>query len=238
MTDTPHMSHAIGALAAALAKAQAELEGAKKDAVNPHFRSKYADLASVWEAWQAVGPKHGLAIVQTMEPAAANGVTLRTTLMHTSGEWVSGVLFVPASKNDAQGFGSATTYARRYALAAMVGIAPEDDDGNAAAASAPKPRTQRQPAPPKEPTPQDRADNVSGDNPMLMSYAEVEAVLREQATGGMAALTKAIAKVRPDVHAWPKGDQAKLVQLRETELIPTAKEIDVMATAETAGAKT
>jgi hypothetical protein len=116
----------------ALAKAQAKLTGAKKDSENPHFRSKYADLASVWEAWQKVGPEHGLSITQTVRLNEQGTVLLVTTLRHTSGECVGSEFPVLPTKADMQGYGSALTYARRYCLAAMVGVAPEDDDGEAA----------------------------------------------------------------------------------------------------------
>lgn len=119
-----------GELSMALAKAQAEIEGAKKDSENPHFRSKYADLASVWDAWQKVGPKHGLSIVQ-FGRVREMGAVLVTRLMHTSGQSIEGEIPL-LHKPDMQGLGSALTYARRYGLAAMVGICPEDDDANAA----------------------------------------------------------------------------------------------------------
>lgn len=125
------MSPTIGALAAALSKAQGAMAGAKKDNVNPHFKSKYADLASIWDAIRAPLSANGLSVVQLCE-LCDNGASVTTTMLHTSGEWVRGTLFVPASKQDAQGFGSALTYARRYSLAAITGIAPEDDDGQAA----------------------------------------------------------------------------------------------------------
>lgn len=125
-------SESIAALAAALAKAQGEMGAAKKESVNPHFRSKYADLAAVWEAARGPLSRNGLAIVQACEPSDS-GVRLTTMLMHSSGEWISGAISVPVAKADAQGIGSALTYARRYALASTLGIAAdEDDDGNAA----------------------------------------------------------------------------------------------------------
>lgn len=125
-------SETIAALAAALAKAQAVMNGAKKDSQNPHFKSKYADLESVWEAAREPLSSHGLSVVQI--PGQVSGSTLKveTMLLHESGEYISGVLEIPITKQDAQGIGSAITYARRYALAAFVGIAPEDDDGEGA----------------------------------------------------------------------------------------------------------
>ena len=122
----------IADLAAAMAKAQATIEGAIKDSNNPHFKSKYADLANVWAAWQKCGPANGLAVMQFPGECADNRLSMETLITHSSGQWVRSSLSIPLSKVDAQGYGSATTYARRYALAAAVGIAPEDDDGNAA----------------------------------------------------------------------------------------------------------
>src|SRR3990172_7771323 len=127
------MSQQINELATALSKVQARIRGASKDSTNPFFKSKYADLTSVWEACRDLLTVNGLSVVQTNVPSEA-GVTLVTTLMHTSGQWIQGSLFIKPSKDDPQGFGSAMTYARRYALAAIVGVAPEDDDANAASA--------------------------------------------------------------------------------------------------------
>jgi hypothetical protein len=131
VTLTSTRSAAIGALAAALAKAQGEMEAAAKANVNPHFKSKYADLASVWDACRGPLSKHGLAVLQ---PVSADGpkVTITTVLAHSSGEWIEEALTMTAQQNTPQAVGSAITYGRRYGLSAMVGIAPDDDDGNAA----------------------------------------------------------------------------------------------------------
>ena len=131
-------SPTIADLATALAKAQATLTGAKKDTANPFFKSRYADLASCWEAARAALPQHGLSVVQLTRTSERDEVVVITRLMHSSGEWIEGELALPVSKADAQGYGSALTYARRYGLCAIVGIAPEDDDGNAAAAAKPQ----------------------------------------------------------------------------------------------------
>jgi hypothetical protein len=122
----------IAKLTEALAKAQGAIKGAVKDVDNPFFKSKYADLASCWEACREPLSKNGLAVIQTTSLAPGGGVLLRTILSHSSGEWIDSWYPVVPIKNDPQGFGSALTYARRYCLSAMVGIAPEDDDGNAA----------------------------------------------------------------------------------------------------------
>lgn len=131
---TPHnstQSPTIGALAGALAKAQGAIQGAAKGAENPFYKSKYADLASVWDACRAALSENELAVIQTNSGDTENVVVI-TTLAHSSGEWIKGTLPMSPTKSDPQGVGSCITYARRYALAAMVGVAPEDDDGNAA----------------------------------------------------------------------------------------------------------
>ena len=131
------MSSEIKDLAKALSKAQAVVEGAAKDSANPHFKSSYADLASVWSACREALTKNGLSVAQFPGEMVENRMTMTTMLMHSSGQWVRDTLSIPLSKVDAQGYGSATTYARRYALAAVVGVCPEDDDGNAASQGAP-----------------------------------------------------------------------------------------------------
>ncbi len=131
-------SESIKELATSLAKAQGSIKGAIKDSSNPFFKSKYADLASVVEAIRSAFAANGLSYIQTVEPSQADEVRVETMILHSSGEWIScGVLALPVSKVDAQGYGSALTYARRYSLSAAVGVAPEDDDGNAATKAAP-----------------------------------------------------------------------------------------------------
>jgi hypothetical protein len=130
-------SDSIKELADALCKAQSGMSGAKKDTANPFFKSKYADLASCWEAARHPLANHGLSVIQTTRPSDKDEIIVITRLAHSSGEWIEGELSLPVSKQDAQGYGSALTYARRYGLCAIVGIAPEEDDGNAAAAAKP-----------------------------------------------------------------------------------------------------
>ena len=140
------------AIASALVKAQKEFGPALKTATNPHFRSKYADLSACVEAVLDALNNHGIYLMQLTEQNP-DGVVVSTTFIHESGEQMSGgSLFMPASKADAQGFGSALSYARRYSLMAACGIAPEDDDGNAATASAPpKAAPKATPAAPPKP---------------------------------------------------------------------------------------
>ena len=119
-------------ISAALVKAQKAFGPALKTSQNPHFKSRYADLSACVEAVVEALNDNGIALTQRTEPSE-RGVVVETVLIHESGEELSfGKLFVPCNKNDAQGYGSAITYARRYHLQTALGIAPEDDDGNAA----------------------------------------------------------------------------------------------------------
>jgi hypothetical protein len=120
-------------IAKALAAAQMEMGKALKQSQNPAFRSKYADLGNVMDACMPALNKNGIAVVQTMRDEA-----VVTMLIHESGETLECPVPLLIGKRDMQGLGSAITYARRYGLMAMAGIAPEDDDGQAAVASGPK----------------------------------------------------------------------------------------------------
>ena len=124
-------SENIGALAAALSKAQADITGALKDSSNPFFKSKYADLASCWDACRHQLAANGLSVVQTTR-MTESGLLLVTTLAHSSGEWIAGEMPVLTKDASPQAQGSGLTYARRYALAAIVGLAQIDDDAEAA----------------------------------------------------------------------------------------------------------
>jgi hypothetical protein len=125
------MSPQIGELAAALAKAQAEMKPAVFDKVNPHFKSKYASMASCQDAGRPLA-RHGIAVTQipNQEP---EGLYLDTMLIHASGQWLKGRMRVVAQQQTAQGIGSGLTYARRYSYSAMTGVvADEEDDGEEA----------------------------------------------------------------------------------------------------------
>jgi hypothetical protein len=126
-----NQSSSIAALAAALAKAQAEMSGAAKDSANPYFKSKYADLQSVWSACRKPLTDNGLSVIQTSQPTK-HGLMLVTTLAHSSGEWIRGYMPILAKDATAQSQGSGITYARRYALAAICGVYQADDDAEAA----------------------------------------------------------------------------------------------------------
>lgn len=137
----PIQSIDISELATALAKAQSEIEGAKKSSDNPFFKSKYADLSEVISASRPALTKNGLSVVQVMVPGESGRTILVTTLLHVSGQWVRSYYPILPVKSDPQGVGSAITYARRYSYAALVGVAQEDDDAEGAMA-----RNQRQPS--------------------------------------------------------------------------------------------
>lgn len=123
-------SESINELAAALSKAQGELEGAKKDSLNPFFKQSYADLESVWEACRSQLSKNNIAITQIPENQE-NQVVVETIMTHSSGQWISGKLCMTPEKQTPQAIGVCISYARRYALAAFVGIYQKDDDAEA-----------------------------------------------------------------------------------------------------------
>ena len=125
-------SDSIKELATALSKVQGELTYAKKDSANPFFKSRYADLESVWDACRSLLAKNGLSVIQMPGNYFEGRMWLVTRLCHNSGEWIEQEMSVPVTKADPQGAGSALTYMRRYALAAFVGIVQADDDGNTA----------------------------------------------------------------------------------------------------------
>lgn len=131
MTDL--FNQALDSIGAALAKAQAEMANPKFDKTNPHFRNKFASLAAVRDAVVPVLSKHGICCLQDLRNVTG-GVACTTILLHTSGQSMTfGPLEMPVSKNDAQGFGSAATYARRYHLMAVANVVgDEDDDANQA----------------------------------------------------------------------------------------------------------
>lgn len=124
-------SETLGKLALALAKAQGTMQAAARDNKNPFFKSKYSSLASVWDACRKALSDNELAIVQ-LPTSRDRGVVVTTLLIHSSGEWIEERLTMIAEKDTPQAVGSTITYGRRYGLSAMVGVAPEDDDGQAA----------------------------------------------------------------------------------------------------------
>lgn len=157
-------------IAAALVKAQRAFGPALKTNTNPHFRSKYADLSACVEAVIDALNANGIALIQRTHECT-DGVIVETVFVHESGEMLDcGKLHVPAAKHDPQGYGSALTYSRRYSLMAACGIAPEDDDGNAATRSAP-PKSLRH-------TPTDEAINLDAERATIIKLAASAAIVK------------------------------------------------------------
>lgn len=146
-----NQSEQINELAAALSAAQASMDHAQADSENTAFKRqggvfRYPSLRAVIEAYKPALTANGLAVVQTFEPSSPDTLTLTTALLHSSGQWISGTCTFPVERPGPQGYASASTYARRYSLMALVGLAPDDDDdGNAASQP---PRSERQDRPP------------------------------------------------------------------------------------------
>jgi len=132
------MSDTIAELAQALAKAQGQIDAASKGAVNPHFKSKYADLNALREAIREPLAVNDLSVVQ-FPRLSDREVEVETMVMHKSGEFISETLRMPVGQMTAQAVGSALTYCRRYSLSAILNLAADDDDGNAATQAAPPP---------------------------------------------------------------------------------------------------
>ena len=131
-------SESIKEIAAALSKFQGEMIAVKKDATNPFYKSRYATLDIIWETIRKPLSENGLSIAQTMNVIEGKSV-LETTLYHVSGEWISGVQLANPIKEDPQALGSAITYARRYSLAAILGLVSDEDDDAEAAMTKQKP---------------------------------------------------------------------------------------------------
>lgn len=123
------------AVLSAFTKASTMVDIAIKNATNPHLKNRYADLGSVQDACAKALEKNGLAVMQCPVPGDDGRLHMETMLVHESGEWISSELVMPLPKADPQGYGSALTYARRYALAAMMGVTQDDEDGARASAS-------------------------------------------------------------------------------------------------------
>ncbi len=150
-------SQELGELAAALAAAQAEIKQPVKNAINPHYKNRYADLSAVIESALAVLPKHGLSVTQQTAWVSDGLLMLETILLHKSGQWIASDYPVIPQQATPQGYGSALTYARRYALSCALLVAADDDDDAEGATRRParqsEPEPARQPAQPAEQPP-------------------------------------------------------------------------------------
>ena len=195
------MEPSFNKVAAALVKAQKEFGPALKSSTNPHFKSRYADLAACVEAVIDALNNNGIALTQRVSPCD-DGVIVETVFIHESGEIINcGQLHVPASKQDPQGYGSALTYARRYSLMAACGIAPEDDDANAAS---------RRPAAPAQPIP-DITDHLSAIDASVSSdeLAKVYSAAYDACQGNQQLQAKVIAAKKARVERAKKEKQSK-----------------------------
>lgn len=190
-------------IATALVKAQRAFAPALKTSTNPHFRSRYADLAACVEAVIDALNANGIALIQRTHDSD-NGVAVETLLVHESGESISGgILHVPAAKHDPQGYGSALTYARRYSLMAACGIAPEDDDANAASKTRPTPVPRNSGA-----TVSQDQNNAPGGDP-APSKEDIERA------AGIIRACKTLVNLQVEWQGMPKAIQKEIVAVKD-----------------------
>lgn len=209
-------------LAEALAKAQAEMKAAPLNKVNPHFKSKYADLPAVIDAVRPALTKHGLSVTQTTR-IAEGGLVLVTTLHHASGETLSGEYPLPVGKP--QEMGSAITYARRYSLAALCCIAADEDDDANASEGAGQTASRPKAAPPAKPAP---VAPTAGD-PALIPVPLAGDDAPDWTAWGMAfSATIRAAKTADAVRAWAAANEAPLKNLRATGPKKLADRVDAV----------
>jgi ERF superfamily len=201
------MSPNIAELATALSKAQGQMVGASKSAANLFFKSKYADLESVWDACRKPLSENGLAILQSPHTDLVEGslrVSVQTLLTHTSGQWISDTMTVSAKEDSPQALGSCVTYLRRYALQSFAGIAPTEDDGEAAEGRA-NGRAQ-----PVERTPEVPPGFVDWVRDLESVADEGEIRLREAWTKSPAVLRHHLTKTNPSLWVTLKAKAAKV----------------------------
>lgn len=205
MSDYVSEDTARKAFNAALAKAQAQIEGAARSSVNPHFKSKYADLSSAWDACREALTNNGFSVMQFPD-FDGDLVHVETILAHAEGFERSRVCRLPVAKKDAQGVGSAITYARRYSLMAAIGIAPEDDDGNAAVSAQPASRERLGPEEWGENRGRDLSKLIKGDKADKKNKIVEEMLADIEASDSLDAL-----------NIWYAENSAKIDALSETE---------------------
>ena len=195
-----NQSEHVNEIAAALAKAQAGMQHAALDGINPHFKSKYATLAAVCNACKSALSKEGIAFTQYSHESTS-GVSVETIFYHSSGQWIgTGRVFVPVDKKSAHGIGSAMTYARRYALSMACGIAAEDDDDGNMAASAPPPKKATR-------TIDDALDGIEIDWNEASEYiAGIEAAVHNEDVVGLNQLMTELTDNEMKMAVWSKLD--------------------------------
>jgi hypothetical protein len=192
-------SESIKEIATALAKAQAAMHGATKDRKNPAFKSDYATLSSVVEAARGPLTDNGICFVQSPGAMEDGGISVATTLVHSSGEWFKSTVTMPVKdRSNAQAVGSAITYGCRYSLMAMLGLPPVDDDGNAASAGSHRDQALIiKQAPTPEPTAADKA-----------TAEEIEAAFDSAETND--ALERIRVELAPDIEKLPESLKLRL----------------------------
>jgi hypothetical protein len=167
-------SDQITEIAAAMVKVQSSMAPAVKESTNAHFKSKYADLTAVWNACRKPLTDNGLSVWQDVT-SPDDGVAVTTRIVHTSGQWIEfGPLVVPLAKKDAHGVGSATSYAKRYGLAAAVGVTTDDDDGNEAAKGAHGNGSDPYVSAKQAADLESLADEVKADKPKFLKFIKAE----------------------------------------------------------------
>ena len=202
-------SENIEKLAIALSKCQGEMEPASKDSENPFFKAKYADLASIWDTCRLPLSKNGLAVTQITNKSQNGMMSLTTILLHSSGQWIKGVLEMKPMKQDPQGYGSCLTYMRRYALSAMVGIAPEDDDAEKS--------MKRN----NEKTNNTSSKPNNSDANLLLTFKELENKISK--ITNLKHLGNTWKKYQPDILALSEENQKALVQLKNESKVAMQK---------------
>lgn len=191
-------SGSLTALATALAEAQGELKDAAKSSENPHFRSKYADLAEVLQTVRPVLSRHGLALVQTPGQVHDGKLSVTTMLLHKSGEWIQDTFTIPIAGTDPQKTIAALTYARRGAVSAITGLAQDDDDGETATGRGKAPKVKASPAKPDSPP---VPPATPGELKAAFAGAQSKDDLKALAPRFAALPAEAQAEVLPDVKA-------------------------------------
>lgn len=168
-------------LFSAISKAQSEFKSLPFNRVNPHFKSKYADLTATLDMARGPLTKHGLCLIQSVS-FNDNGYFVTTQICHSSGQWISESLKLLVQKQDMQGLGSAITYAKRYQAQAMLGLSGDDDDDANAASSPPPPQPKKTPMPPKKtpPPPKEVIDDIHPDDVPEIPQEEKPPMSRKQ----------------------------------------------------------
>ena len=207
-------SQTIGKISAALAKAQGMFQPAVFNRQNPHFKSKYADLAALFEATREGLAVNELAVVQLVVDSPPNTVCVESCLLHSSGEWIISSVTMPADRATPQGWGASITYAKRYGFSALLCIAGEDDDdGNAATAAV----AQR-----AVPTPKSSPQGTAAPRPVPPSPQESESPAGKPSGGD------SFESLKSDLESTPKGEAGRDTRLAISKRVITAQKAGVL----------